>query len=495
MGFVGLGSVTRFADESCCFTSNARMYGDSLRLSWAISDTDRYGALLVALILLVCPARMLRADDIYKSVDAEGHVVYSDRADRSSAPQTLVRLEGAQDPPPVLHFCWTNCATLALENGRYVRTDGTDESWTIERFTPTSVVMRRHDVPAAWNGFSTDVTYRGQVSNERLINVTINGNAVPDIHMAWGAALDTLPGSNAERDRRNLALKTHAIDANAPPATDFEPGVDVEMRAAEAPPPLLNDEQPPCAEDGYLWTPGYWAWRGGYYWVRGSWVRPPQVGVLWTPGYWGYAGAIYAFHPGYWGPHIGFYGGINYGFGYGGVGFAGGHWVGSSFAYNRTMSNVDTSVIHHTYSEATANNVTLNKVSYNGGAGGTTTAATMQERAAAAEPHFPPTAFQRQITQQAAMNPARMARPNEEHVAVARAAVARAAVHSAPRVVGANSAVAPVSRSTAAPSSVDPPNRVHSPPLTTHPQGTSGQPAAAKPAGATPTKPQPNPKR
>jgi uncharacterized protein DUF4124/YXWGXW repeat-containing protein len=481
--------VTRIADENCYYTSNAQMYGDSLRLSRAISDTDWYGALLVALILLVCPERVLRADDIYKSVDAEGHVVYSDRADRSSAPQTLVQIEGVQSPPQVLHFCWTNCATLTLENGLYVRADGTDESWNIERFTPTSVVLRRHDVPAAWNGFSTNVTYQGQVSNERLINVTVNGNAVPDIKVAWGAALDTLPGSNAERDQRIAQLKKQAIDVSAPPSTGIEPAMYVEMRAAQAPPPLLNDEQPPCAEDGYLWTPGYWAWRGGYYWVRGTWVRPPRVGVLWTPGYWEYASAVYAFHPGYWGPHIGFYGGVNYGFGYVGVGFAGGRWVGNSFAYNRTVSNVDTGVIHHTYSEAVVNNVTLNKVSYNGGPGGTMTGATMEEKAAAAEPHIPPMALQRQIMQQTAMNPVPIARANEGH------AVARAAVHSASRVAGANSAVAPLAHATVAPGTVGQPNHVRSPPLTTHPQGSSAQTATSKPAGATPTKPQQNPKR
>ena len=31
---------------------------------------------------------------------------------------------------------------------------------------------------------------------------------------------------------------------------------------------------------------------------------------------------------GYWGPHVGYYGGVNYGFGYMGVGFAGGAWRG-----------------------------------------------------------------------------------------------------------------------------------------------------------------------
>src|SRR6202790_5246980 len=96
----------------------------------------------------------------------------------------------------------------------------------------------------------------------------------------------------------------------APPPAHVEPGVAVEVRAAEAPPPLPDYEQPPCPEDGYLWTPGYWAWGGGgYYWVPGTWVQPPRVGVLWTPGYWGFVGGVYAFHVGYWGPHVGFSGG------------------------------------------------------------------------------------------------------------------------------------------------------------------------------------------
>ena len=61
------------------------------------------------------------------------------------------------------------------------------------------------------------------------------------------------------------------------------------------------------------------------------------VGVLWTPGYWGWGGSAFLWHEGYWGPHVGFYGGINYGFGYGGVGFFGGRWDGGHFAYNTAV--------------------------------------------------------------------------------------------------------------------------------------------------------------
>src|ERR1700691_5537883 len=115
--------------------------------SRTISDTHLYAAYAVALVLLACPALVLRAAEVYKSVDSEGHVVYSDRADSSTA-QSLVRIEGAEGPPPVLHVCWTNCFTLTPQNGLYVRADGSDEAWNIERCTSTSVVLRRHDTPA-----------------------------------------------------------------------------------------------------------------------------------------------------------------------------------------------------------------------------------------------------------------------------------------------------------------------------------------------------------
>src|SRR5580658_5418511 len=127
----------------------------------------------------------------------------------------------------------------------------------------------------------------------------------------------------------------------------------------------------------------------------GVWVRPPQVGVLWTPGYWGWGGSAYIFHAGYWGPHVGFYGGVNYGFGYGGVGFGGGRWVGGSFAYNTAVVNVNNTVIHNTYVDRTVINTTVvNRASFNGGAGGIQAHATAQENSYARENHVAPTAEQ-----------------------------------------------------------------------------------------------------
>jgi hypothetical protein len=175
-----------------------------------------------------------------------------------------------------------------------------------------------------------------------------------------------------------------------------------------APPALPVYEQPICPAEGYIWTPGYWAWDdedGDYYWVPGTWVEAPRVGYLWTPGYWGWGGSAFIFHEGYWGPRIGFYGGINYGYGYFGHGYEGGRWDHDHFYYNRTVNNVNVTEIHNTYNTTIINNnTTINRVSYNGGNGGVNERATRQEEAAARERHLAPVGPQVQHVQEARSN-------------------------------------------------------------------------------------------
>jgi len=172
------------------------------------------------------------------------------------------------------------------------------------------------------------------------------------------------------------------------------------------PPVLPVYEQPICPEPGYIWVPGYWAYGAdGYFWVPGTWVEPPEVGLLWTPGYWAFEDGFYAWSPGYWGPEVGFYGGINYGFGYTGVGFYGGHWRGRRYYYNRSVTNVDVTVVHNSYNTTVINNnATINRVSFNGGRGGTTASPTSQEMAAARQRHVPMTFEQTQHQQFASSN-------------------------------------------------------------------------------------------
>ncbi len=172
-----------------------------------------------------------------------------------------------------------------------------------------------------------------------------------------------------------------------------------------APPMLPVYEQPPCPEPGLMWSPGYWAYGDdGYYWVPGTWVPAPYEGALWTPPYWGWSSGLYVFHGGYWGPQVGYYGGVNYGFGYMGVGFVGGEWRGHDFAYNTAVMRVNRNVIRNTYINNTVvNNTTIvnNRVAYSGGPGGVRHMPTSQEQAAMRAPHVAPTSFQMQHIQAA----------------------------------------------------------------------------------------------
>lgn len=171
-----------------------------------------------------------------------------------------------------------------------------------------------------------------------------------------------------------------------------------------APPELPVYEQPPCPGEGYLWTPGYWAWDsdyGDYYWVPGTWVLAPQPGYLWTPPYWGWSGVAFVFHEGYWGPRVGFYGGINYGYGYSGRGYEGGRWDRDRFYYNRSVNNVNVTQIHNVYNTTVVNNVNVTRVSYNGGNGGVTERPTQQEQQAERERHVPAVAAQQQHFEEA----------------------------------------------------------------------------------------------
>jgi WXXGXW repeat (2 copies) len=182
------------------------------------------------------------------------------------------------------------------------------------------------------------------------------------------------------------------------------------------PPPLPVYVQPPCPAEGFIWTPGYWAYDpdfGDYYWVPGTWVLAPAVGLFWTPGWWGWEGGGFIFHAGYWGPQVGFYGGINYGYGYFGEGYQGGRWDHGHFYYNRAVNNVNVTSIHNVYNTTVVNNTRVTRVSYNGGNGGIDARPTTTQEAAAREKHIPPVSAQTQQIQMARANPQLRASVNQ----------------------------------------------------------------------------------
>jgi hypothetical protein len=141
-------------------------------------------------------------------------------------------------------------------------------------------------------------------------------------------------------------------------------------------------------------------------------VLPPTVGLLWTPGYWGWRDGIYVWNAGYWGPHVGFYGGVNYGFGYGGVGYEGGRWDNGVFVYNRTVNNFGNVTITHVYEKTVYVEPGASRVSFNGGSGGTTVRPTQEEQAATHEQHVAAAPSQLQHERTASENKALLASEN-----------------------------------------------------------------------------------
>jgi WXXGXW repeat (2 copies) len=189
------------------------------------------------------------------------------------------------------------------------------------------------------------------------------------------------------------------------------------------PPALPVYEQPICPGYGYMWTPGYWAYgEEGYFWVPGTWVMAPEIGLLWTPGYWGWGGNAFTWNEGYWGANVGFYGGVNYGFGYAGTGYQGGYWRNGSFYYNRSVNNVNVTNIHNVYNKTAISNNTYNHVSYNGGNGGTRARPTAAEETASRERHTPATSAQTEHQQAAGKNHELLASVNHGRPAIAATA-------------------------------------------------------------------------
>ena len=211
--------------------------------------------------------------------------------------------------------------------------------------------------------------------------------------------------------------------------------------------------QPPTPGYGYFWTPGYWAWDPGfqdYYWVPGTWVLPPRIGLLWTPGYWAFNDGVYLFHAGYWGPTVGFYGGVNYGFGYGGFGYEGGYWRGRDFFYNARVNNFGNQRFANVFDRPVSAPRAFGRASFNGGAGGVQARPTSQEQAALRERHIAATPDQARQAQVARLEPSLRASVN--HGAPSIAATARPAEFRGPgAVAAAHAARAPINGAYRAP--------------------------------------------
>jgi hypothetical protein len=198
--------------------------------------------------------------------------------------------------------------------------------------------------------------------------------------------------------------------------------LNISVSANVAPPPLQIYEQPPMPEGDHLWTPGYWAWDrsdADYYWVPGTWVSAPEPDLLWTPPYWGWNDGSYAFHSGYWAREVGYYGGIDYGYGYTGRGYEGGRWEHGAFFYNRSVNNLGNVRVANVYEKTVTVNSSSSHVSFNGGRGGTDARATPQQEAFAKERHVDGTPLQTRHVEAASKDRTLFSKENHGKPAIA----------------------------------------------------------------------------
>lgn len=196
--------------------------------------------------------------------------------------------------------------------------------------------------------------------------------------------------------------------------------INAQINVRIAPPVLEVYTQPYCPGDGYIWTPGYWAYGAdGYYWIPGVWVLPPSPDLLWTPGYWDFTNDFYLWRPGYWGATVGYYGGVNYGCGYFGTGYSGGRWQDGHFYYNTAVSRINVKSIHYSYIDKSVKQKYIREdhPSFNG-KGGIAYAPKVNERREDESRQIKPTPEQNSHFQNAIQDKGQFSSPQQMHPSV-----------------------------------------------------------------------------
>jgi hypothetical protein len=141
-------------------------------------------------------------------------------------PEVVPQEPLGKTPPGVpgeIHWCAQHCITLIWQNGHYTNANAPGVSeWILDSFTRESFVMRRTDyqVKEGETVVGGKAVLSGRISEQGDTvadgKITWNyhpccGTGTSDFTAAWGAALDTIPGSDEERDRHQAALSVQQV--------------------------------------------------------------------------------------------------------------------------------------------------------------------------------------------------------------------------------------------------------------------------------------------
>jgi hypothetical protein len=151
----------------------------------------------------------------------------------------------ALNPPEVLHWCAQHCTTWRLDKGPpfdkpHYGIEGQGSIVVVERFSYESVIMERTDLNPPGKA-----TLRGKVSKDgnSIVTGTIEwtyhpccGTGTGQFQAAWGSAINTVPGSDAEREQLTPHAESRpAVASNAAPAAEPAPPSSIRLPPGAAP--------------------------------------------------------------------------------------------------------------------------------------------------------------------------------------------------------------------------------------------------------------------
>jgi hypothetical protein len=82
-----------------------------------------------------------------------------------------------------------------------------------------------------------------------------------------------------------------------PPPPPPAPGTVIVVQSPPRPQPEVIPASP---GPNCVWTPGYWAWRGQWVWIRGAWIVRPRPHATWVAGHWARHERGYVWIDGHW---------------------------------------------------------------------------------------------------------------------------------------------------------------------------------------------------
>ena len=127
------------------------------------------------------------------------------------------------------------------------------------------------------------------MSDEVILSHIRNAHAM---YRLSTAEIIELKDAGASQKVIDFMINTAPAVAPDSPAPAPAPAQVQEVSVGTSAPAVIVETMPVAPAPGYIWVPGYWAWRhhrfgfGHWEWVPGMWTVPPHRDAVWIGGRW-----------------------------------------------------------------------------------------------------------------------------------------------------------------------------------------------------------------